>query len=267
MSGVKEGSIARFAERFAEAGFNTLAYDHIYFGDSGGHPRQEADPQAQRRGYRDAISFLRARPDIDPNGIGIWGTSYSGGHVLEVAAHDRRVQCVVSQIGTVNGLEQAYRRTPMAERVRLLRHLESDREARFRGEPPAMLKAVSDTFGEACVMAGERAYAYFMSQARDAPRWRNQVTLQTLDMLRGLQNAAFTPYISPTPLLMIVALQDELVPPDLSLAAFEAALQPKRLVLLNNDHFSPYQEEFERCVSEALAWFREHLSAPRSPSP
>lgn len=105
MSGVKESSILKYAEYFARGGFIVLAYDNINFGASGGEPRQEADPQLQRRGYRDAITYLSLRPEVDSGRIGIWGTSYSGGHVLEVAAHDRRVRCVVSQIAGASSLK------------------------------------------------------------------------------------------------------------------------------------------------------------------
>ena len=56
MSGVKEGSIMKYAEYFARGGFAVLAYDNINFGESGGEPRQEVDPALQRRGYRDAIT-------------------------------------------------------------------------------------------------------------------------------------------------------------------------------------------------------------------
>src|SRR5437868_233567 len=48
MSGVKEGSILKYAEHFARGGFVVLAFDNINFGASGGEPRQEADPQLQR---------------------------------------------------------------------------------------------------------------------------------------------------------------------------------------------------------------------------
>src|ERR1700751_3389630 len=58
MSGVKEGSIMKYAEYFARGGFAVLAYDNINFGESGGEPRQEVDPALQRRGYRDAITFV-----------------------------------------------------------------------------------------------------------------------------------------------------------------------------------------------------------------
>ena len=102
-SGVKEQYLDRYAEVFAAAGFVVLLYDHPNFGDSDGEPRQEIDPVMQRRGYRDAITWLGAQARVDARRIGIWGTSYSGGHVLEVAALDRRVKCVVAQVPTVSG--------------------------------------------------------------------------------------------------------------------------------------------------------------------
>jgi pimeloyl-ACP methyl ester carboxylesterase len=139
MSGVKEGSIMKFAEFFASGGFAVLAYDNINFGSSGGEPRQEVDPVLQRRGYRDAITFLTLRPEIDEERIGIFGTSYSGGHVLEVAAHDRRVKCVVSQIPAISGFE-AFRRSARPDaRAAVLRTQNKDRESRFLGLEPAMV--------------------------------------------------------------------------------------------------------------------------------
>ncbi|MBF3223412.1 alpha/beta fold hydrolase, partial [Pseudomonas aeruginosa] len=110
-SGVKEQYLDRYAEVFAAAGFVVLLYDHPNFGDSDGEPRQEIDPVMQRRGYRDAITWLGAQARVDASRIGIWGTSYSGGHVLEVAALDRRVKCVVAQVPTVSGHASALRRT------------------------------------------------------------------------------------------------------------------------------------------------------------
>lgn len=259
LSGVKEGSIARYAEFFARGGFAVLAYDNINFGESGGEPRQEADPQLQRRGYRDAITFLRLQPEVDRERIGIWGTSYAGGHVLEVAAHDRRVKCVVSQIGQISGFEALRRAFRPQARQDILREIYDDRERRFEGAAPRMIKAVSETAGEACAMPGAPAHAYFSEQARVAPRWQNSLTLRSLDLLWGLENSVFTPRITPTPLLMIVALEDELVPSDVSLAAYQQACEPKKLVLLPGNHFSPYVEQFALTGGEARDWFTRHL--------
>src|SRR5919204_6064250 len=74
---VKETLLYRpYPEVFRDAGFAVLVYDHINFGESGGEPRQEADAMKQRRGYRDAITFLSAHAAVDADRIGIWGTSF-----------------------------------------------------------------------------------------------------------------------------------------------------------------------------------------------
>jgi fermentation-respiration switch protein FrsA (DUF1100 family) len=259
MSGVKEGSIMKYAEYFASGGFAVLAYDNINFGASGGEPRQEVDAVLQRRGYRDAITYVGLRPEVDKTRIGIFGTSYSGGHVLEVAAHDRRVKCVVSQIPAISGWK-AFQRLPRSVQAAALKAQDEDREQRFLGKPPKTLKAVSDDPAEPCAMAGAAAYEYFMEQQKIAPNWKNYLTLRSMDLYRSVENSVFTPWISPTPLLMIVALEDDLAWPDLALDAFNQAKQPKKLVLLPGDHFSPYTEEFALTGNEARDWFTRHLA-------
>src|SRR6266487_783713 len=91
-SAVKEMYLDSFAEVFAAGGLGALVFDNRNFGASDGEPRQEIDPWAQLRDYRHAITYARTRPEVDRERIGIWGSSYSGGHVLVVAAIDRRVK-------------------------------------------------------------------------------------------------------------------------------------------------------------------------------
>jgi fermentation-respiration switch protein FrsA (DUF1100 family) len=259
MSEVKEGSITKFAEHFARKRFLALVYDNINFGDSEGQPRQEADPQMQRRGYRDALSYLSERPDVDGERLGIWGSSFAGGHVFEVAAQDRRVKCAVSQIGHISGLETSFHRTKIAQREALTSVLNEDRIKRFRGGEPGWMKGVSDDPTEACLMPGHAAFDYFMEQTRTAPNWQNKITLRSVDHMRGLDNTAYLPFISPTPLLMIVALADEMVPSDLSIAAYQTALEPKKLVLIPGNHFAAYKEDFALTCNAAIDWFIRHL--------
>src|SRR3954454_10597565 len=86
---IKELYLDNYAAALAGAGHVVLAYDHRNFGDSDGEPRQELDPLLQVRDYRNAITFVQTLDGVDPERIGIWGTSLSGGHVLMVAAIDR----------------------------------------------------------------------------------------------------------------------------------------------------------------------------------
>ena len=60
-------------------------------------------------------------------------------------------------------------------------------------------------------------------------------------------------------LLMIVGLHDAVTVADLALAAYERALQPKKLVTIAGGHFDPYLDRFAEASSAARAWFTEHL--------
>src|SRR5205085_6484759 len=104
-SAVKEMRLDRFADTFAAAGIASVAFDYRGLGASDGEPRQDLDPHAQLRDYRNAISFARRRPEIDPERIGIWGSSYSGGHALMLGALDRRVGAVVAQVPLIDAHE------------------------------------------------------------------------------------------------------------------------------------------------------------------
>ena len=99
-----------FAEAFAADGFVVLLHDHRTFGASDGTPRQDVDPWQQIADWRRAVSFLESRSQVDAGRIGLWGTSYAGGHAIVLGATDCRLRCVVAQVPTISGYEQGLRR-------------------------------------------------------------------------------------------------------------------------------------------------------------
>ena len=88
-AGTKEHGLERFAQAYAAAGFVVLVHDHRNFGRSGGGLRGDIGPWRQIADWRRAISYLERRPEVDPTRIGLWGTSYAGGHALVLGATDR----------------------------------------------------------------------------------------------------------------------------------------------------------------------------------
>ena len=240
-----------FPQAFAAAGFTTLLFDNPHLGASGGTPRQELDPVKQQRAYRDGITFLAARDDVDENRIGIWGTSYSGGHVLVVGAQDRRVRAVVSQAMTISGHQNSLRRHSPAEYAALAGRFAEDRVRRARGEEPTMVQAfdtASDSYRKAMARPPE-----------DREGWRNEITLRSLEMYDEYEPGTYISRISPRPLLMIVPTDDRLTPAEDALAAYSQAHEPKRLVTVPGDHYAVYEEEFDTTSTAAIEWFRAHL--------
>ncbi len=254
-SAVKEMYLDRFAEVFAEAGLASLVFDNRNFGASDGEPRLEIDPWQQVRDYRDAITFAGTLEETDPERIGVWGTSYSGGHVLVVGAIDRRVRCVVSQVPLISGSENA-RRLIRPDRLEGLRRMfDQDRRARHAGKPPAMIPIVPAGPAPSGVPSPDYCL-WFTEAARDrAPAWRNEVTLRSIEMFIEYEPGSYIGAIGPTPLLMIVAVGDHLTLADQALAAYERVRAPKQLVTLSGGHGL----DFTAAAKPAADWFAQHL--------
>src|SRR5256886_14672622 len=102
---LKEFYLDQYAASVASAGHVVLAYDHRNFGESEGEPRQELDPWVQVRDYRHAITFAQTLDGVDGDRVGVWGSSYAGGHPLVVGAIDRRGRCMVTPVPTIHGWE------------------------------------------------------------------------------------------------------------------------------------------------------------------
>lgn len=261
-SAVKEMYLDHYAEAFHRAGLGVLVFDNRNFGASDGEPRQEIDPWAQVRDYRHAITFVRTLPEVDGGRIGIWGSSYSGGHVLVVGAIDRRVKCVVAQVPLVSGYRNVLRLVRNDLIGQLRAQFDADREARFRGEPPAMVAVVAeDPTRIPCALPTPDSWQWFTETGRTrAPAWRNEVTLRSVEMLMEYEPWVYIDRVAPTPLLMVVAANDVLTPTDLALEAYHRALEPKKLVILPGGHFDAYTTDFELAAGAARDWFVEHLT-------
>jgi len=90
-------------------------------------------------------------------------------------------------------------------------------------------------------------------------KWRNEITLRSLEMYSEYEPGAYIERIAPTPLLMVLGDADVVCPTDLALAAFNRAGEPKRLELYPGGHFSAYTDQFDRAAKAATEWFTQHL--------
>lgn len=260
-SAVKEMYLDDFAAFFAEAGMAVLVYDHRNLGASDGTPRGHLVPTEQISGYRDAISFAQTLPEVDGNRIGIWGSSYSGGHVLVVAAIDRRVKCVVAQVPLVGGLESARRLTRGDQWSSLRAVFDADRMARLRGEAPARI-AVTAPDGQPSALSTADSYEFFVDymKTHSDTTWKNDITLHSVELSSEYEPGIYIPRISPTPLMMVAALGDHLTPYDMTAAAYETALEPKKLLALPCMHFDAYTGDmFKMSAPVQRDWFKAHL--------
>lgn len=139
---------------------------------------------------------------------------------------------------------------------------DQDRESRYAGGPPAMVPVVDPDPLALSALPTPDSWEWFSETGKSrAPSWRNEVTLRSVEMLWEYEPGTYLPWISPTPLLMVVAVRDHLAVVDLAIAAFETAREPKRLVILDGAHFDAYVAGFEEASGAARDWFVQHLAA------
>jgi len=257
-AGTKYHGIEGMAQAFAQAGFAVLLHDHRSFGDSGGEPRHDINPWQQITDWRRAISYLQERPEVDENRIGLWGTSYAGGHAIVLGATDRRLKAVVAQVPTIDGYASGLRRVAPEAVEGLEARFAADDRAQLRGEQPATQAIVSDDPAKAASYKAADAISFYLRPLPDGV-WENKVTVRSTRWARMYAPGDFIERVSPTPLLMVVADHDPITIAELALRAYQRALEPKRLVIVKGGHFDPYLGEFETASRAAVDWFKAHL--------
>ncbi|MBM9400028.1 acetylxylan esterase [Gluconacetobacter azotocaptans] len=257
-AGTAHHGLFPFARAFAETGFVVLLHDHRNFGSSDAPDPGDIDPWRQIADWRSAISFLESRPEVDAALIGLWGTSYAGGHAIFLGATDRRLRAVVTQVPTISGYEQGLRRVePGAVPGLETAFIEDDRR-RFRGEPGHRIAVVGSDQERPAAYRSQDAIDFYLQELPEGV-WRNEVTLRSGRAARMYEPGAWIARVSPTPLMLVVAMADTITLTDLALVAYERALQPKKLVTVQGGDFDPYLSQFSVASAAAVGWFHEYL--------
>jgi pimeloyl-ACP methyl ester carboxylesterase len=260
IGGTRDSGLEPFAEAFAEAGLDVLLFDYRNFGASTGEPRQLAWPPRHREDYRAAVAFARGLDGVDPERIVLWGTSWSGGHVVYVAADDPRIAAVISQNADLDGLRSLREISRYADWGQLLRvNLESLKDVfgALRRRAPRTMPIVAEP-GQVAAMASDDAEAGYLAIA--GPSWRNEVIARCV--LAEWTNRAITRIGEvQCPILVQIADRDQVAPPP---GARAAAWRAKGRVEVREypcAHFDIYLgERRERAIADQLHFLRRHLA-------
>jgi uncharacterized protein len=236
------------AERFARAGYVVLAFDYRGWGNSEGRwvrdvesgkgesgrreLREVVDPLDQATDLFNAVHWIVGEPSVDPERLGLWGTSFSGGLVAYVAARDPRIKAIVSQVGAFGRPWSAY---PPDQLARSL----SDATRRARGElayPPPGVREIGNLYG--------------------APLRESFLRYSPVVDMGSLKGCAT---------LVIDAEKEELF--DLrehgELAYARAPEPKKRVVIPGIAHYGIYSTAREQATDLAVDWFDRHLGGSR----
>lgn len=259
LGGLKEWTIPDVADALIEAGIGAMAFDYRNFGDSDGQPREEVDHCGRIEDWQSAISHATTQPEIDHAHIGIWGTSLGGRDVLAVAAIDRRVRCVVSQVPLIRWDPSfaAWMAGFGADLDRYYQELADDRRNRALDEEPRYIPFEYPDDDDDNYRNHENAEYQATWGDEERRNYKGRVTLQTYQPTVLIDMIPFMKLIAPTPLRILIADGDTLPG---QREAFQAALEPKSLVKFKGHHYSLYTTAKQEAIASAREWFVEHLT-------
>ncbi|HSB10849.1 MAG TPA: alpha/beta fold hydrolase [Blastocatellia bacterium] len=241
---------------FAHAGYFVIAFDYRGWGASdsrvvltGPAPakkdgnkftaevleiREVVDPLEQTQDIFNVIHWAMGEPQVDKNRIGLWGSSYSGGHVVYVAAHDPRVKCIVSQVGAMDSRPKAQLASAGSEADQYkLAYDEATKRARGEiGYPAPRARVIGNLQG--------------------APIREKLLRYAPVDDAAMIRNCA---------MLFVVAEKEELF--DNALHAklvFDRAREPKKYVVIPGiTHYGVYTTAREQATKIEIEWYDQHL--------
>lgn len=263
---VKEIVMPYYAESFLDIGCATLRFDYRNFGDSGGERRQHVDPWMQIEDYRNALSFAETLPGIDHKRTGIWGISYSGGHVLVTAAIDPRPAFAISTIPVVDGFQTMRRCHGEVRFAALNKLLLEDRRKRQQGDKGGTMAMSPEKHGleELSTWPFPHVYSGFQGiKAKEAPNHEHWNTIESTELLMNYNVAPFCERIVETPVLMTLAAGDNITSMDLEAQAFNAITNPNKTyaAVKGVDHMSLYTnvDHLRKVGSVQKAWLKDQL--------
>jgi dipeptidyl aminopeptidase/acylaminoacyl peptidase len=253
-TGVRDLYLPDIANVLCEAGYVVLTFDYKGWGDSDG-PKSRLAPYSRVIDSQSAVTWLGAQEVVDPERLGIYGTSYGGATAVWVAAVDPRVQCVVSVVGVGNGQRWMRSVRRPDEYYDLLQRSAEDRVRRVMEGHSALAERTE-------ILLPDRQSAELAAAARRSnPGAVSQIPLEFIDDTLGFNAEWVVDRIAPRPVLFITSDNDRLVPPEESEAMYRRAGEPKKLFVLRGfGHYEVYTgEAFRQVMAETLLWFRQFL--------
>lgn len=260
---VKEQTSGLHAQKLAEMGYITLAFDPSFRGESGGTPRQIDVPEIRVEDFSAAIDFLCNHPLVDKDRIGVLGVCASGSYSISAAQIDHRIKALATvsmfEIGRARreGLSGT---TSYEQRMKTLDEIGKQRTNEFAGTPMRYINSIPTklTGQESDIL--REFYEYYRTSRGGHPRATNFYSYTSQAPLINFFPLVQIETISPRPLLFIVGERAESA--YFSEDAYKKAQQPKELfVVPGASHVDLYDkpEYMKVSIKKIDEFFKQYL--------
>ncbi len=237
-------------------GIAVLVFDYRGFGDSEGDASY-LDPREQVVDWRNAVTYLETRPEIDPRRIGAFGSGGTGGgNAVMIAGLDDRIRATVGQVPIADGRDWLRR---MRNEYEWLAFLERVRQDRLQFVLTGQGEMVSPRDGIGVPTPEWRTTPVKQDVRHRVP---DSVQLASADAIVAYRPIDVVDRISPRALMLICVENDATTPEDHSFALYERAGSPKRLIVqTGTTHYGAYAEYRDLVAPLIAEWFCRYLTS------
>ncbi len=252
----KNFALPKYAEKFASEGLAVLLFDYRCFGESTGNPRNYVNPFHHVEDWKSAVKFIKSCDKIDNKKIALWGSSFSGGHVIYAGAQIKGLSAIVSQVPHVDGIALMFKSSPIKTLNAIFYSL-LDIFSTYLSKKPYYVKVVGAK-SEFAAMNSEESLPGYTAMIPKNSKWENKVPAKIFLLLllySPLLKAKKVKY----PTLVIAARHDSLIPYK---AVKLTAMRIRRVdfISLGCNHFAPYMGKWhEQCIAAELLFLKKHL--------
>lgn len=262
LGGVREMRLDAFAERFVAAGYTCLVFDYRHFGASEGEPRELLSVRRQRADWRAAVAYARRLDGVDPARVVLWGTSFSGGHVLAIGAEDAGVAAVVSQCPFTDGLASTLAVPPLTSLRVTAKAIADVVSAVLRRRPRRV--ALAGRPGDVALMSAPDVVDGYLALVPEGSYYGDQITARVaLDIVRSFPGRQARRLTCPT--LVVECEHDTVAPVKATRRHVARAIRagaPIEQAPVDAGHFDIYVgDDFEEVVALELAFLERHVPA------
>ncbi|MEK1836754.1 alpha/beta hydrolase [Pseudomonas sp. NPDC089918] len=256
LGAVREMRLDAFSERFAAAGIATLAFTYRYFGDSGGRPRQLMSVKRQLADWDAALDFVKGCADVDGRRVGIWGSSFGGGHAITVASRHPELLAAISQCPFTDGLASTAA-LGVKGSLQVMPVLLRDFAARLLGRPPVMVP-IAAAPGQPALMNAHDALPGYLALVPKGMVFVNHVAARVLPEIMAYRPGRSASKVK-LPILFCVSTTDTVTPPEQTIALVRKAPHGETK-LYAAGHFEFYMgDAFEELVKDQTQFLTKHL--------
>jgi len=245
-----------FAEKFAEKGMAVFIFDYRSFGDSDGKPRNWVSPKRHLQDWEAAVNHVKTLDEVNSDKIGLWGSSFSGGHVLVTAAKTPGISAVVSQVPFVDGISTTMKFDVKFQLTGIFKGLNDFfRMITFREPFYVPVVGDPDTFA---VMNTPESKSGFMAIVPDDSKWENRCPARILLTLPMYRPTGYVRRIK-CPVLIINGDKDSLIT-DKAVQKTAKKIKNIKFVTMPVGHFDVYHGDiFEQVVKLEAEFLYDNL--------